>query len=134
MNIYLKLFRLIVWIGILVNLTFASSSFFFPSFVVGVAGGATPNLRDPWLFNTGMLLLLNAMFYLPVAMNPLRDRLYSWLTAWGRVVASVTWIVFLATAGGFLPSGYRTFPLSDGTMGVVLLLLLRRGLRDAPAS
>ena len=129
MNGYLKAYGIIVWIGILTNLTFFSSSVFFPSFVVGTVGGSPADEKDPWLFNTGMLLLLNAAFYLPAAVNPLRDRLYTWLTAWSRVIASVSWILYLATIGANLPSGYRTFPLSDGTMGIVLLILLRLGFR-----
>lgn len=130
MNGYLKAYRIIVWIGILTNLTFFASSVFFPAFISKTATDGTVDYSgDPWLFNTGMLLLLNAAFYLPAAVNPLRDRLYTWLTAWSRVFASVSWVVYLATIGANLPSGYRTFPLSDGTMGIVLLILLRLGFR-----
>jgi hypothetical protein len=135
MNGYLKAFRLITWIGILTNVTFFLSSVFFPAFLSKVTTGGTVDYAgDPWLFNTGMLLILNAAFYLPAAQDPLRDRLYSWLTAWSRVFAAVSWIVYLATIGTDLPSGFRTFPLSDGTMGIVLLILLRLGLRSAARS
>jgi hypothetical protein len=130
MNGYLKAYRVIVWIGILTNLTFFSSTVFFPAFISKTTTEGTVDYSgDPWLFNTGMLLLLNAAFYLPAAVNPLRDRLYSWLTAWSRVFAAVSWVVYLATTGTNLPSGFRTFPLSDGTMGIVLLILLRFGFR-----
>jgi hypothetical protein len=89
---------------------------------------------DPWLFNTGMLLLLNAAFYFPAARDPLRDRLYTWLTAWSRVFAAASWIVYLVTIGASLPSGFWTFPLSDGTMGVLSVILVRLGLRDEARS
>src|SRR5262245_6915018 len=131
MNGYLKAFRLITFIGILTNLTFFSSSVFFPSLLNNVSSGGTVDYGgDPWLFNTGMLLLLNAAFYFPAARDPLRDRLYTWLTAWSRVFASASWIVYRLTIGSSLPSGFWIFPLSDGTMGVVLVFLLSRGLRN----
>jgi hypothetical protein len=135
MNGYLKAFRLITFAGILTNITFFLSSVFYPALLNNVSTGGTVDYGgDPWLFNTGMLLLLNAAFYFPAARDPLRDRLYSWLTAWSRVFASVSWIVYMLTIGSSLPSGFWVFPLSDGTMGVLLVFLLSRGLRNEPRS
>jgi hypothetical protein len=128
-NGYLKGYRLIVWIGILVNLTFAMSAFFFPQFLVDMVGEGRADLfEDPWLFNVGLLLLLNAAFYLPAARDPLRDTLYSWLTAWSRVAAAAAWIVYLLARGAGLPGSFWNIPLSDGVMGVLLVVLLRLGL------
>lgn len=129
MNGYLKGFRLVAWIGILVNLTFALSAFFFPQFLVDMVGEGRADLfEDPWFFNVGLLLLLNALFYLPATREPLRDTLYSWLTAWSRVVAAAAWIVYLLTRGDGLPGSFWNIPVSDGVMGVVLLVLLRLGV------
>jgi len=129
-NGYLKGYRLVVWVGILINLTFALSAFFYPEFLIQQVGsGRTDLFDDPWLFNTGLLLLLNAAFYLPAARDPLRDTLYSWLTAWSRVIAAAAWIVYLLTTSMDLPRSFWNIPLSDGVMGVVLLVLLRLGLR-----
>ncbi|HEY7216503.1 MAG TPA: hypothetical protein VIC28_17910 [Thermoanaerobaculia bacterium] len=135
MNGYLKAFRVITFIGILTNLTFLLSSVFYPALLNNATTGGTVDYGgDPWLFNTGMLLLLNAAFYFPAARDPLRDRLYTWLTAWSRVFAAASWIVYLVTIGASLPSGFWTFPLSDGTMGVLSVILVRLGLRDEARS
>lgn len=129
MNHLLQGYRLLTGIGILTNLTFAASAFFFPSFLIeNVGGGRTELFDDPWLGNVGLLLLLTAAFYLPTAIDPLRHRLYSWISAWSRVAAAAYWIVYLVAAGSGLPSGFWTIPLSDGILGAVLLVLLRLGL------
>ena len=129
MNGYLKGYRLFAWIGILENLSFAASAFCYPALLIQqVAGGRAEMIQGPWLFNTAMLLLLGAAFYLPAAQDPTRDPLYSRLTGWARVFASVSWIVYLLTAGAGLPSGFWTFPLADGLLGIMLLALLRLGL------
>lgn len=134
MNHYLKGYRVLTGIGILVNLTFAASAFFFPSFLIqNVGGGRADLFDDPWLGNVGLLLFLTAAFYLPTAIDPARHRLYSWLSAWSRVAAALYWVIYLATAGADLPGGFLQIPLSDGVLGVVLLVLLRLGLPAAEA-
>ena len=134
MNHYLKAYRVLTGIGILVNLTFAASAFFFPSFLIeNVGGGRADQFDDPWLGNVGLLLFLTAAFYLPTAIDPVRHRLYSWLSAWSRVAAAVYWIAYLATAGADLPGSFRNIPVSDGVLGIALLVLLRLGLPAAEA-
>lgn len=129
MNRYLQGYRLLTGIGILENLIFAASAFFYPRFLIeNVGGGRADLFDDPWLGNVGLLLVLTAAFYLPTAIDPGRHRLFSWIAAWSRVAAAVYWMVYLATAGGGLPSGFGTIPLSDGVLGVLLLVLLRLGL------
>jgi hypothetical protein len=130
-NKYLQGYRLLTGIGILTNLTFAASAFFFPSFLIeNVGDGRADLFEDPWLGNVGLLLVLTAVFYLPTAIDPRRHRLYSWISAWSRVAAAAYWVVYLLTAGGDLPGGFRTIPMSDGVLGIVLLVLLRLGLPD----
>jgi len=133
-NRSLQGYRLLTAIGILTNLTFAASAFFYPAFLIeNVGGGQADLFDDPWLGNVGLLLILTAVFYLPTAIDPVRHRLFSWISAWSRVGASAYWIVYLATAGAGLPGSFRTIPLSDGILGVLLLILLRIGLPAASA-
>jgi hypothetical protein len=129
MNGYLKGYRIVTWIGILTNLTFAASAFFYPDFLIKMVGGGQADLfEDPWLGNVGLLLLLTAAFYLPTAQAPDRYPLYSRLAAWSRVAAAAYWIVYLLTKGADLPGAFWQIPLSDGLMGIVLVVLLRLGL------
>ena len=129
MNGYLKAYRVITWIGILTNATFAASAFFYPGFLIKMLGGGRADLfEDPWLGNVGLLLLLTAAFYFPTAQDPTRDPLYSRLAAWSRVLAAAYWVVYLLTKGADLPGGFWQIPLSDGLMGIVLVILLRLGL------
>lgn len=129
MNIYLKVYRLLTGIGILTNLTFALSAFFYPAFLIQQVGSGQADLfEDPWLGNVGLLLLLTAVFYLPTAIDPSRYPLYTWLSAWSRVGAAVYWILYLTLGRTDLPASFWTIPLSDGALGVILVLLLRAGL------
>jgi hypothetical protein len=125
----LKAYRVLTWIGILTNVIFALSAFFYPDFLIQRLGGGQADLfEDPWFGNVGLLLLLTAAFYLPVAQDPARYPLFSWIAAWTRVAAAAYWIVYLMTRGADLPAGFRTIWVSDGVIGVLCLLLLRKGL------
>ncbi len=129
MNGSLKAYRVLTWIGILTNLVFAFSAFFYPDFLIQRLGGGQADLfEDPWFGNVGLLLLLTAAFYVPVAQAPARAPLFSWIAAWTRVAAAVYWIIYLATRGADLPAGFRTIWVSDGVIGVLCLILLWKGL------
>lgn len=134
MNGNLKAYRVVTWIGILVNLSFALQAFFYPRPLIQMLGGGRVDLfTGPWLGNVGLLLLLTAVFYYPTARDPRAHPLYSWLAAGSRVAAAVYWVLYLLTAGSGLPRGFWAIPLSDGVMGVLLLFFLRRGLGGGPA-
>src|SRR4029078_5411412 len=85
MNKYLKWFRLIVWIGILVNLSVAIPAILAPQ-LLNITFGLGPEVSDVWLRNVGMLLLSISMFYAGAAADPLRFPAYSWLVTLSRLI------------------------------------------------
>jgi len=128
-NIYLKVYRLLTGIGILINLTFAFSAFFYNDLLINQVGSGDASLFDViWLGNTGMFIFLMAWFFLPTVIDPRRYPLYSWLTAWSRVFSAFYWILFLTLRMPDLPSSFWTIPLADGVIGVVTVFCLFRGL------
>ena len=125
MNKYLKWFRLIVWIGILVNLSVAIPAILAPQ-LLNITFGLGPEVSDVWLRNVGMLLLSISMFYAGAAADPLRFPAYSWLVALSRLIAAVFWLYMMRVTS--YPALMRQFLLADLAFGVVLSLLLQLGL------
>jgi len=128
-NVYLKVYRLLTGIGILINLTFAFSAFFYNDLLIHQVGSGHAELFDViWLGNTGMFIFLMAWFYLPTVIDPLRDTLYSWLTAWSRVFSAFYWVLFLTLRMTDLPASFWTIPIADASIGVITAFCLYRGL------
>lgn len=129
MNRWLQIYRLLTGIGILVNLTFAFSAFFYhPLLIHQVGSGHAELFDDIWLGNTGMFIFLMAWFYLPTVIDPRRDTLYSWISAWSRVFSAFYWVLFLTLRLPDLPRSFWTIPVSDATIGVITALALYLGL------
>jgi hypothetical protein len=76
MNVYLKVFSILVWVGILVNATFWVPALFAPQ-VINNVFDFDPNYYPVWLRNVGMLLLLVAIFNGAAAINPQRYQLFA---------------------------------------------------------
>jgi mono/diheme cytochrome c family protein len=125
MNKFLKWFRLIVWIGILVNLSVAIPAILAPQ-LLNISFGLGPEVSDVWLRNVGMLLLSISMFYAGAAADPLRFPAYSWLVAISRLIAAVFWLYMMRVTS--YPALMRQFLFADLAFGVVLSLLLQLGL------
>ncbi|HEX8844305.1 MAG TPA: c-type cytochrome [Pyrinomonadaceae bacterium] len=125
MNKYLKWFRIVVWLGIIMNLFFVIPSLFAPQ-LLNITFGLGIESNDVWLRNTGMLLLSMCVFYAGAAANPLRYPGYTWLTAVSRLIAAVFWLYMIRVSG--YPSLMLRFLLSDLAFGIVLGILLQLGL------
>src|SRR3954447_23455303 len=87
-------FGRVVWLGILVNLSFAIPALFFPA-VFSSWLGLGPVLPDIWLRNTGMLLALLCPFYALAARDPFYTPVFAWFTNWARFLAALFWLVLL---------------------------------------
>lgn len=129
MNFYLKGYRLLTGLGIVQNLVFAFSAFFYPAILIKMVGSGHAELFEgPWLFNTGMFILLCAILYAPTVVDPVGQALYTRLVPWTRIIAAIAWIIYLLTAGKDLPGSFWVIPASDGGLGVITLFLASRGL------
>ena len=120
-----KWFGRLVWIGILLNLSFALPAMFAPDMLL--AGlDLPPEASMLWLQNVGMLLLSLCIFYSPSAIAPSRHPTHTKLVVLSRLIASVFWFILLRQAGA--PEVIRPLWLTDLTLGVLLAILLNFAL------
>lgn len=120
------LFRSVVWIGILLNWSFAAWAFVNPAHLVEtLALGALS--ETVWLFNYSVLLAILSCFYIPAAKDPIRYRTNAWLMIVGRLVPATTF--FAGVFAGFMPRGFLKLGAGDATIGIAVLILLRMLVR-----
>jgi hypothetical protein len=129
MNVNLRLFTIVVWLGVLANWTFAVWAIFFntASLLAMFHLGAVAS--TVWIYNYSILLAILSCFYIPAAHNPYRYRANAWLLVVGRLVPASTF--FIGVALGYMPAGFVRLGIGDATFGIIELILLVRLLRDA---
>jgi hypothetical protein len=135
MNVYLKAFSVLVWLGILVNATFWVPALFAPQ-VINNVFDFDPNFFPVWLRNVGMLLLLVAIFNGAAAINPQRYQLFAWLVVAARLIAALffleIWLLDHYTSSD-RPDVFKWFFITDASFGIVKGITLYLGLRQANA-
>lgn len=135
MNVYLKVFSTLVWVGILVNATFWVPALFAPQ-VINNVFDFDPNFFPVWLRNVGMLLLLVAIFNGAAALDPQRYRLFAWLVVVARLIAASffleIWLVDFYTSSD-RPEVFKWFFITDASFGVAKGISLYLGLRQGNA-
>jgi hypothetical protein len=125
----LRLFTIVVWLGVLANWAFAVWAIFFNTaslldlFRLGTVESTV------WIYNYSILLTILSCFYIPAAHNPFRYRANAWLLIIGRLVPASTFFIGVAT--GYMPAGFARLGIGDATFGIIELILLVRLLRDA---
>ena len=122
----LRWFQRLMWVGIVANLVVAAVSLVAPERVLALLA-LEPASPLVWPRFSAFLLVLLSGFYVPGAIDPLRNT-YS---AVGAILARFGGVAFFFLVGG----GYILFGLFDLVFGLpqaVLLLLARR--RRQPAS
>jgi hypothetical protein len=125
----LRLFTIVVWLGVLANWSFAVWAIFFNTaslldlFRLGTVESTV------WIYNYSILLTILSCFYIPAAHNPFRYRANAWLLIIGRLVPASTFFIGVAT--GYMPAGFARLGIGDATFGIIELILLVRLLRDA---
>jgi hypothetical protein len=117
-----KSFAAVVWVGILLNWSFATWAFVNPlqlleKFELG------PVNSTIWLFNYSVLLAILSCFYIPAAKDPVRYRTNAWLLIVARLIPASTF--FIGAAVGFMPRGFVKLGVGDATIGISALVLLR---------
>jgi hypothetical protein len=121
-NLYLLWFRRVVWAGIVANVLVALVSIIAPTTVLEVLK-LPPAEPLVWPRFAAFLLLLLTGFYVPAAIDPLRNLYNSVFT----VVCRFGGVCFFSIIGG----GYIVFGLFDLTFGLPEAILLGLGLSTA---
>lgn len=133
MNVYLKAFSALVWIGIVVNAVFWVPALFMPQ-VINNVFGFDPNFYPVWLRNVGMLLLLVAIFNGAAALDPLRYQLFAWLVVVARLIAASffleIWLLDHYTSSD-RPNVFMWFFITDASFGIAKGAFLYLGLKQA---
>jgi hypothetical protein len=127
-NGYLRWFRWLTWVGVVANLGFIIPSIFVPDLLEATLGPGSTAVSYVWLALAGVVLATATMFYLPAAANPLRYRLFAWLSVVGRALAAIFWL--LQNPRWHL-AGVQNFWMLDGSFAVIFLVLLWLGYRKA---
>jgi len=126
------LFKLVVWLGVLANWTFAAWVLFFDPHQLLEALNLGPQDRVLWLYNYSVLLAVLSLFYIPAARDPFRYRANAWFLVVGRLVPASTFL--LGVLLGYMPRGFLLLFLGDATIGVIQLILLLAIFRRGPAA
>jgi len=124
-----KMFATVVWVGILLNWSFAAWAFINPQQLVERFELGPVN-STIWLFNYSVLLSILSCFYIPAAKDPIRYRTNAWLLIVARLVPASTF--FIGAAVGFMPRGFVRLGIGDATIGIAALVLLRMLVRQRP--
>jgi hypothetical protein len=125
-------FRRAIWLGILVNLSFAVPALFTPAALtgaLGLGGDMVPG-AGTWLRNTGMLLVVASGFHALVARDPVGALGFSRWAVSGRFLAAAFWAWLVVGVG--LPGALWWFFLTDLTLGLTCGFLLWRTSAVAP--
>lgn len=125
----LRLFTIVVWLGVLANWSFAVWAIFFNTSSLLAAFGLGTVESTIWIYNYSILLAILSCFYIPAAHDPFRYHANAWLLIVGRLVPASTF--FVGVGLGFMPGGFARLGIGDATFGLIELFLLVRLLRDA---
>ena len=127
LNGWLRWFRALTWVGIVVNLAgFVLPALFTPDILETTLGPGMVELSYVWVAAAGMLLLFATLFYIPAAKDPLRYHVFAWLAVLGRGIAATFWI--WTDLRWHLPGMIETFWITDGAFCVIFLVLLLKGM------
>ncbi|HXT78748.1 MAG TPA: hypothetical protein VN702_04225 [Acetobacteraceae bacterium] len=125
----LRLWTIVVWIGVLANWSFAVWAIFFNTASLLDTFKLGPVESTVWIYNYSVLLAILSCFYIPAAHDPFRYRANAWLLIIGRLIPASTF--FIGVALGFMPAGFVRLGIGDATFGIIELILLVRLLHDA---
>lgn len=119
-------FRRLVWLGAAVNATFIIPAIFAQDLLRGMLRSAQyVTFSHLWLVATGLVLLGVTLLYLPAAHAPEERPATAWLLVVSRFIAAAFWLRVTLQPDRQV---FASFLISDFTFGVVLLVLLQRGM------
>ena len=128
MRIDLRLFAIVVWLGVLANWSFAVWAVFLDTGSLLATFHLGSVESTVWIYNYSILLAVLSCFYIPAAHDPFRYRANAWLLIVGRLLPASTF--FIGVAMGFMPAGFARVGIGDTTFGVLELILLLRIVRE----
>ncbi len=128
---YRAWFKGVVWFGVLANFSFAAFVLFMDPMKLLECLDLGVVSSTVWLYNYSILLIMLSCFYIPAAHDPMRYRANAWLLIAGRLVPASTF--FIGTCLGFMPKGFVTLGIGDGTIGLIELFLLVKIVRAQKA-
>jgi hypothetical protein len=123
----LRLFRITIALGFVLNMTFAVPALFTPRLLEGLLVVGTTN-TPWWLQNVGLLLVIISSMYIPVVIDPFRYIFITFLAVAGRFSAGLLFL--LGMLGVNFPDGFRTLAAVDLILSSVQALLLYFMLQD----
>ena len=123
----LRLFRISVEFGFLINTGFALPALFAPRYLESLgAYGDTNTLH--WLQNVGILLAIVTVMYIPAIRDPFRYLFISVLLVAGRFAAGMLFLLGVLFMN--YPEGMKLLAGSDLVLSSVQAILLYRMLMD----
>jgi hypothetical protein len=125
----LRLFKIVVLLGVLANWTFAIWAIFFNTQSLLDLFGLGKVANTIWVYNYSVLLAILSCFYIPAALDPMRYRANAWLLIVGRLIPATTFFIGVLLA--FMPSGFAKLGIGDATFGIIQWFLLRRVIADS---
>jgi hypothetical protein len=125
----LRLFTIVVWLGVLANWSFAVWAIFFDTGALLALFGLGAVANTMWVYNYSILLAILSCFYIPAAFDPFRYRANAWLLIVGRLVPASTF--FIGVALNYFPPGFARLGTGDATFGIIELILLLRLISDS---
>jgi hypothetical protein len=121
MNPYAKWFGIVVWLGVIVNITLCIPGLLFPSWLLGLLH-FDPAVPDMWVRFSANLLILLSLFYIPAAIDPYHYKVNAWLA----VIARLAGVTFFLTQ----PKMYLAFGAIDLIFAIPEGMLLWLALRE----
>ena len=118
------LFRIVVWLGVIANWSFGLWVVFGDGHTLLAMLRLGQQGELLWLYNYSILLMILSLFYIPAASDPFRYRANAWLLIAGRLVPASTFLIGVVL--DYMPAGFFTLFMADGTFGFVELVLLAR--------
>jgi hypothetical protein len=126
----MRLFRISLIVGFIVNMVFAIPAFFAPRVLETMFNvGATDT--TVWLRNVGILLMIISTMYLAVIQDAFRYIFIAYLTIAGRFAAGCFFLVLVLFAD--YPSGFKLLAANDLILSSLQVVLLYLVLRNGPA-
>ena len=128
----LKGFRIVVFLGVLVNAAFWVPALFAPQ-VINDIFGFDSDYYTVWMRNVGMVLLLVSITNAAAAIDPRRYQLFAWLVVIGRYIAALFFLeiwMFDALDSSDKPNAFMWFFITDASLGTIKGVLLYFGLKQ----
>lgn len=123
----LKLFRVSVEFGFIVNMGFVLPALFAPRYFESLGEFGSTNTVY-WLQNTALLLAIVTVMYIPVIRDPFRYLFISVLLVAGRFAAGMLFLLGVLFMN--YPGGMKTLSGTDLVLSSIQIVLLYRMLKD----